>query len=138
MGEALRRLLPVDACSPWAARRLLRAWLAELGCSDDDIADLVLVVSEAVTNVVDHAYPDGAEGDLISLECRLRSTDVDKSQVVATVSDRGRWRPVPKVNGNRGRGLTMMRSLTESLELRGTPDGTEVRMTSRPLEIRLR
>jgi two-component sensor histidine kinase len=54
----------------------------EARCPDADELSVALAVTEACSNVVRHAYPDG-QGDML-LEMRLESTDV-----VATVTDTG-------------------------------------------------
>lgn len=41
-------------------RQQFQRWLRDIGASADVVADLQLVVYEALANVVEHAYPDGA------------------------------------------------------------------------------
>jgi anti-sigma regulatory factor (Ser/Thr protein kinase) len=106
-------------------------WLSGLGCDRDDIDDLVLAVSEAVSNVVDHAYPSGDGGAGLTVETAILSDGI-AHRVVITVADQGRWRIPPEINGYRGRGLLMMRELSETLELEQETTGTTVRITSRP------
>jgi anti-anti-sigma regulatory factor len=80
---------------------------------------------ELATNVVKHAYRDAAAtGQPIMIEAVLDETGV----VVATVTDRGRWR-IPE--DPHGRGLTMAGGLMDSVHVRHTPHGTEVEARSR-------
>lgn len=126
MGESLRVLLPADPCSVAVARRALTRWLAPLPWPEETAQDLVFAASEAVTNCVDHAYaaPD-AVPDAIVLEAREHPDD-DRIRVEVTVADRGRWVEPPNDQGFRGRGITMMRALTESVTLDGSEAGTTV------------
>ena len=132
MHTALRHELRVDLRTPALARRLLRQWLTGQRWPPDEADDLVLAVSEAVTNAVEHAYPTGHFGT-VRLEANEIAGPDGARHVVATVSDDGRWRPPPRDPGNRGRGLAMMRAATYALRLDNTGTGTRVTMTSRPV-----
>jgi hypothetical protein len=59
-------------------------------------------------------------------------------RVTVTVTDGGRWRPRPVSPGFRGRGLQIMRALTDSVEVTATGTGTRVRMISRTVLIGVR
>lgn len=132
MRTALRYELAVDLRTPALARRLLREWLASQRWPPDEADDLVLAVSEAVTNAVEHAYPPGNRG-IVRLEAAEIAGPDGASHVVASVADDGRWRPPPDDPGNRGRGLAMMRAASHAVELNCTSTGTRVTMTSRPV-----
>jgi len=80
--------------------------------------DLVLAVAEASANAVEHAYRDGRAGD-ITIE---GSVDQD---VVLRIVDRGTWR-FGEGDPDRGRGMHIMRSLVDDMELIRRPDGTTV------------
>ena len=90
------------------------------------IADVRLAVTEALANVVRHAYPDGAAGP-VDIEVRTV-----RSELTVTVSDAGGGvRPRPDSPGL-GLGLPLIATLAETLELgRDEKDRTEVRMTFR-------
>jgi serine/threonine-protein kinase RsbW len=90
---------------------------------DQTLSDIKLAVTEACTNVVVHAYPDG-EGPLA---VRAR---VDERVLTVVVADDGRGiSPRPDSPGL-GLGLPLIATLAESLELgTGPTDHTEVRMT---------
>jgi anti-sigma regulatory factor (Ser/Thr protein kinase) len=125
MGESLRMLLPADPCAAAAARRALTEWLAPLPWPEETAQDLVFAASEAVTNCVDHAYAAPAVPDAIVLEAR-EHPDEDRIRVEVTVADRGRWHDPPGDQRFRGRGIAMMRALTESVTLDGSEAGTTV------------
>lgn len=90
---------------------------------DQILSDIKLAVTEACTNVVVHAYPDG-EGPM-----GLRAS-LDADRVAIVIHDRGRG-IVPRADSpGLGLGLPLIATLAESLEL-GTGESaeTEVRMT---------
>jgi anti-sigma regulatory factor (Ser/Thr protein kinase) len=94
-----------------------------LDVSDQTLSDIKLAVTEACTNVVVHAYPEG-EGPL---GVRAR---VDDRRLTVVVTDEGRG-IVPRADSpGLGLGLPLIATLAESLELgTGEHDRTEVSMT---------
>ncbi|MDX6647244.1 MAG: serine/threonine-protein kinase RsbW [Miltoncostaeaceae bacterium] len=103
-------------------RRALRDWLAGSGAGRDEVEDVSLAVGEALTNAVEHAYPDGQEGELAVRARRERD-----GVVAVAVRDYGHgdWRTPPPGSG-RGCGLGLMQRLMDSVEVSWTPKGTEV------------
>jgi anti-sigma regulatory factor (Ser/Thr protein kinase) len=98
-------------------RHALQAWLAGQGASPEVAADLTLAAHEAAANVVEHAYRNG--GDVIVRACR------DDGSLLVVVQDRGHWR-APSRTDQRGRGLTVMRSLVDDVEIDPSASGTTV------------
>lgn len=139
--RALHLHLPVHPGTPGQARRHLRRWLHRVGWPDEPAEDLVLAVDEAVSNAVEHAYatedPAPAHQDLYSVELRVAAVpDTDSGhRAVVTVTDHGRWRPRVVASTSRGRGLQLMRALTESVEVTVTGAGTRVKMVSRAVRV---
>jgi anti-sigma regulatory factor (Ser/Thr protein kinase) len=90
---------------------------------DAALADVKLAVTEACTNVVVHAYPDG-EGPMA-----VRAVLEDR-RLTVVVTDQGRG-IVPRPDSpGLGLGLPLIATLADSLELgTGDNDATEVRMT---------
>jgi serine phosphatase RsbU (regulator of sigma subunit)/DNA-binding response OmpR family regulator/anti-sigma regulatory factor (Ser/Thr protein kinase) len=119
---ALELELPAEPRSVPAARHRLERWLSETGGGVDDFA-IKLAVSEACTNAVEHAYGPGG-GHCFRLTAWRRD-----GEVVIEVADAGRWR-APR-GAHRGRGITMMEEVMDSVELERTPAGTVVRMRKR-------
>jgi anti-sigma regulatory factor (Ser/Thr protein kinase) len=111
--------LPCTGRSLRGLRVELRALLDAGGLSGEERDDLVMAVSEAATNAVEHArVPAPGFFDVV--------VEIDDGRVQATVRDYGRWRdPVPGTG--RGRGLLLMRSLS-ALTVTATPEGTTVTM----------
>jgi GAF domain-containing protein/anti-sigma regulatory factor (Ser/Thr protein kinase) len=100
-------------------RGLLRRWLRHAGADDQETAEIVTACGEAATNAIEHA---GAAGD-VPFEVAGR---LDGQRVDVTVRDRGAWRS-PR-DGDRGRGLSLMRALMDHVEVSPGPDGTRVRL----------
>ncbi|SDO37612.1 SpoIIE family protein phosphatase [Lentzea jiangxiensis] len=116
----LHRHLPASASELSALRRTATAWGAAAGLSDDAVYDLELAIGEAAANVVDHAYPHGGGTFDTTLEWSGRGVRV-------TIADEGHWRPQPADKGNRGRGLTMIRALSDETDLDAGERGTTIR-----------
>lgn len=120
---------PATMTNAAALRRRFRSWVDAI--TDDDTADdLALAVYEALANVVDHAYVGWAAPGTMLLSgvasCPLSSG----RDVVVTVSDQGAWRTCGDP-GWRGRGLPLMRRLTESMAVLADPGGTTVQLRRR-------
>src|SRR5215207_2521993 len=101
--------LPAVATSAGAIRRRIRPWLTGWGWPDEELDDVVMAVDEAVANVVDHAYRLAPAAGDVHVYAWI-ATESGHRRCVVSVTDRGRWRPVPQDRGNRGRGLLMMTS----------------------------
>jgi anti-sigma regulatory factor (Ser/Thr protein kinase) len=118
-----------------AFRRALRRWLgdaldavapAPVGDDLEDLADdLVLATSEALENVVDHAYAGADTPGSMWLHAGL-----DDGTVAVVVTDQGHWRDPPSGPSSRGRGLEMMERLARTRVERGEP-GTVVTLSRR-------
>lgn len=107
-------------------RRTLTAWLSSAAVPHNLTSDLVAATNEACSNSIEHAYRNGggdAERVVLTAECV-------GDRVVIETTDTGTWRPRPADPGPRGRGIDMMRALTEELEIdHHLGPGTRVRMS---------
>jgi serine phosphatase RsbU (regulator of sigma subunit)/anti-sigma regulatory factor (Ser/Thr protein kinase) len=101
-------------------RHRLAAWLQGADVPDVLAADIVLVVNEACTNSVEHAYRGNNVGTV-----RLDGEAAD-GEVHMRVADSGSWKTPAADPRNSGRGLVLMRAISDSVELDGTPTGTTV------------
>lgn len=99
----------------------LRRWLAPLGLTGEAQEDLVLAVSEAAGNSVEHAYLDATAGETVELIFWT-----EPGAVCVEVLDHGRWRTPRKEPRARGRGILVMRGLMESAHIHYGPGGTRV------------
>jgi anti-sigma regulatory factor (Ser/Thr protein kinase) len=116
--------LPARAANIAVVRHAFGA-LGEAYAVDEQIlANIRLAVTEACTNVVVHAYPDGHEG-LLEIFATLQ-----EEKLVVVVRDEGSGIAPRADSPGLGLGLALIASLTESVVLgRDDGDRTEVRMT---------
>ncbi|MFM7719179.1 MAG: SpoIIE family protein phosphatase [Actinomycetota bacterium] len=119
--------LPPVPASVGAFRSAFADWLDGAGVGEGDARDLTLAVSEACSNAVEHGGLPGAEVVLVA--------EIWGEEAVVSVRDGGRWRP-PSLRPDRGRGLQILRSVTDAIDVRRRPGGTEVRMRRRLAERR--
>ncbi|GLZ34676.1 hypothetical protein Lesp02_68630 [Lentzea sp. NBRC 105346] len=112
--------LPARSGQVAVVRRRMAAWLDDAGLDEDAVANLVLAVSEAVSNAVEHAYEGPTTGTV-----RVRG-EVTDSTVCVAVSDFGRWRVPPAELTSRGRGLLLMRENVDQVLVDRSPAGTTV------------
>lgn len=105
-------------------RHALGALGEVLEVDEQKLSDIRLAVTEACTNVVVHAYPDGQEGPLEVLATLLGD------ELLVVVRDEGQGiAPRPDSPGL-GLGLPLIASLAESVQLgHDAQERTEVRMT---------
>jgi serine phosphatase RsbU (regulator of sigma subunit)/anti-sigma regulatory factor (Ser/Thr protein kinase) len=126
--------VPASDHAPRQIRSELKRWLTERDWPLEDGRDLILVVSEAVSNAVEHAYdptlPAGAPKPVVAVDVE-QVVGPDGRQVRAVIEDFGVWRSVPLAKGYRGRGLAMMEFLTASCIVDHRVTGTRVTMISK-------
>jgi len=106
-------------------RRLLADWVSGAGLAEDTADAVVLSGYEALVNVVEHAYP--GHGGLVELDASW----MDNTMTV-TVADHGRWRHAADTEGMsnpRGRGLVLIRGLSDRAVVDRSAHGTTVMMT---------
>jgi len=102
-------------------RRALQRYAAGLGLDEDRHYALITAVGEAMANAVEHAYEDRPGVVRLSLA-------VSPDELQVTIEDDGRWKAAQYCE-ERGRGLQLMRSLM---------DGVEICTSGPPTAIRLR
>lgn len=113
------------------ARAAVSAFVAQLDPTVEEISDITVAVSEAVTNAIVHAYPH--ELGPITLTVSL----YENNRVVVRVRDRGlgidnvqqAMEPLFTTGGEdrSGLGFSVMSSFTDKLRVRSTPGkGTTV------------
>jgi anti-sigma regulatory factor (Ser/Thr protein kinase) len=120
--EELSLDLPADPGVLSSTRRLLRRWLRERGAEEPVLSEVALAVNEACANAIEHAYAPGPAS--FGLQARLETKD--PPTLVVTVSDSGQWR-APR-GESRGRGLTIIETAMDDLEIKTSTTGTEVVM----------
>ena len=129
----LRLALPAEPISISVARSEVHRWLAGWSWPACELADIVLAVSEAVSNAIEHAYLDQPPG-MVEVRGGVEATRCGHGRVTIIVRDHGRWRPPPRDNPNRRRGISLMRACVASVtigQLDDDPVGTRVVLRSR-------
>ncbi|MHA6627296.1 ATP-binding protein [Pseudonocardia sichuanensis] len=132
----LRMALPADWVAPSIARDRFDHWLRDLAWPVAQREDLVLALSEAVSNSVEHGYgvPSGSaahDSGVVEVRAELVAGPDHALRVVLTVRDAGGWRE-PADSAHRGHGLRMIRAGGDEVVIDGTDGGTTITLTSRP------
>ncbi|MCU1693781.1 MAG: putative serine/threonine kinase anti-sigma factor [Frankiales bacterium] len=120
--------LPRDALSVPVVRRVLRGAMETLGVHDDVITSIEVALTEAATNVLDHAQESdqyevsaGIDGDLCVIEV------VDREAVLFDGDSKGLADAADSAEG--GRGIQLMRALVDKVEFTSRPQsGTVVHL----------
>jgi GAF domain-containing protein/anti-sigma regulatory factor (Ser/Thr protein kinase) len=115
--------LPAEPHVLTSLRRTLRQWLEGLGANELETYDVLVAVTEAAANAIEHAYGPVDAGFDVEAEAG------DEGEVRIVVRDQGRWRP-PRGH-NRGRGTLLMQELMDHFEVNTSEEGTVVRMRRR-------
>lgn len=108
-----------------AVRHRLAAWLNTAAVPEQLASDIVLAVNEACSNSAEHAYR-GVDRRNMRVEAKLGDGTID-----IRVSDTGSWKAPPAKSLTRGRGLPLIRALTERVAVDGTQAGTTIDMSFR-------
>jgi len=117
MADHFRVDLPTEPEALASMRALMRRWLANVRGSEQEITEVITACGEAATNAIEHA---GA-GNPFEISGRIAGRNVE-----IIVRDFGAWRS-PR-EGDRGRGISLMRALMDTVEVVPSSDGTTVRM----------
>jgi PAS domain S-box-containing protein len=104
-------------------RHQLAGWLQGAGVGEELVADIVLAVNEAVANSIEHGYQGRKPGKV-----RVNG-DNDGARIHLKITDKGTWKPAAIDPGVRGRGLLLIRAVSDSLDLQTTAKGTTVAMS---------
>ncbi len=124
MPPPLEQRLPANPRQLSAVRRRVAGWSALAALSEDATADLQLLLSEAASNAVEHAYRETEAGEFV-YSVRRRAD----AGIRVVVQDFGRWHPFPDDPGYRGRGLAVIHKLTDDVALDVSDHGTRIAFT---------
>ncbi|HET7529913.1 MAG TPA: ATP-binding protein [Mycobacteriales bacterium] len=112
--------LPRDALSVPVVRRVLNSSMRTLGVADDCLTDIELALTEACTNVLDHATA-GDEYEVVA--------GLDDASCVIEVIDTGRGFDAEKLghveadpSAEEGRGIQLIRALVDRVHFRSRPE----------------
>lgn len=91
-------------------------------------SDLVLAINEALANSAEYAYADTSDAGTMDLQAWH---DPAESAITVVVADRGVWRMADTQpdTRTRGRGIPLMRALSDRAAIETSIDGTAVKMT---------
>jgi serine phosphatase RsbU (regulator of sigma subunit)/anti-sigma regulatory factor (Ser/Thr protein kinase) len=103
-------------------RSVIGRWLINAGGRADEVFGVALAASEAAANAIEHAY--GAHDGTFTVRC-----ETDGAQARVVVRDSGRWRETHP--HGRGRGLELMRSLVDEVDVQRGDDGTTLTLVRR-------
>jgi serine/threonine-protein kinase RsbW/stage II sporulation protein AB (anti-sigma F factor) len=114
---------PATAEAVHVIRGEMAAVAKACGLSETCISDVKLAVSEAATNAVLHAYPDGIPGAVAA------TAWTEAAQLRITISDEGTGM-VPRTDSpGLGFGLPLIASLADDLQvITSSQGGTEIRL----------
>ncbi len=124
-GLALR--MPAEPGQVPLARRAVAEYCVQIGLPAPLIDDVKLVVTEACTNVVLHAY-DGLAEQEPTFDL---SAHVEQGELLVTVSDHGRGLGAPSPNRGLGLGLRLALQLAGGVHTRDAESGLGTRLTMR-------
>ena len=122
--------LPREELSVPVVRRVLKSSLEALGVESDVVHDIQVALTEAVTNVLDHAthgeeyeVSAGVDGDICVIEIVDRGAGFDGSEL-----GHGEAHP----SAEEGRGIQIMRALVDKVTFTNIPTiGTVVHLEKR-------
>jgi serine/threonine-protein kinase RsbW len=122
--------LPREELSVPVVRRVLKASLDALGVERDVIHDIEVALTEAVTNVLDHAthgeeyeVSAGIDGDICVIEIIDRGAGFDADEL---------GRDHAELTAEEGRGIQLMRALVDKVTFTNIPTvGTVVHLEKR-------
>jgi anti-sigma regulatory factor (Ser/Thr protein kinase) len=117
--DRLELELPAEPRTLARVRQSLTRWLHGQDVASHVAAEITIAVSEACANSVEHAYGPG--GGSLTIEAERHNGTVQ-----IAIRDRGSWRPAR--GDDRGRGLNIMRAAMDDLDIRATPQGSQILM----------
>lgn len=124
---------PSKAANEAFARSAVACFAAQMDPTLEELGDIRTAVSEAVTNCIVHAYPDGI-GTVI-IRCRILKDQIldivikDKGVGIADLEQARKPMYTTGGNDRSGMGITIMESFMTSFEITSFPGkGTTVHM----------
>jgi anti-sigma regulatory factor (Ser/Thr protein kinase) len=105
-------------------REEVRKWLRDAGASKREAFELLLAVTEAFANAVEH--PEEPRSHLVDVE----GTITDQA-VTVSIRDYGKWQDEESHKKEGGMGLALMEKLMDGVRVECFLDGTTVTMQRR-------
>nr|WP_090280656.1 ATP-binding protein [Mycolicibacterium komanii]CRL76819.1 anti-sigma regulatory factor [Mycolicibacterium komanii] len=118
---------PADAQTVAEFRNAFAQWLkSNFALDADRLSDILLAVNEALTNAAEFAYAGFEQAGTMSVTARY---EAENRQLTAIVTDQGAWlEKEPDASSTRGRGIQLMRALSDRATVDGSPSGTRVQL----------
>ncbi|OMC26521.1 SpoIIE family protein phosphatase [Mycobacterium colombiense] len=117
---------PAEVSQLAPTRTALRNWLTRARLDPDQTLNVLVAAGEAVANAIEHGHRHRPEGTI-----RLGAVALG-DEVQLTITDTGSWKaPHPTSRPHRGRGIPLMRSLMQDVDIRPDTDGTTVHLSTR-------
>jgi serine/threonine-protein kinase RsbW len=127
LGIDLQLVLPRDNATVPLVRHILQSTLSEFGVSEECVGDVILAVTEAAANVIEHSAGEDEYEIKVSVDeqqCDIRVIDAHNG-FDPSVAD-----SFPGSDAERGRGLLLMQALMDSLKFVSEPEqGMVVHLT---------
>lgn len=122
--------LPQDAGTVAVARDVAAGALRAFGAGDGVVEELLLVLSEACTNVIEHSGTEDEYEVGISIDddrCEIRVIDAGRGFDHTALEE-----AAPDSLSSRGRGLAIMRAVVDAVDFESAPEeGTMVHLVKR-------
>ncbi|GAB3722885.1 ATP-binding protein [Nocardiopsis nanhaiensis] len=131
MDTAFSISLPRQAYTVSVVRDVLGALLGRAGLCTECVDDILLAVSEASANAVEHGEPARAyavEAELAPGWCELRISHTGRAPDNAALVERftSQQLPLPGLEEESGRGILLMRCLMDEVTFSGEPRTTVI------------
>jgi serine/threonine-protein kinase RsbW len=136
--ENLHFELAPEMVAPSIARDRFDRWLRDLRWPAAQREDIVLALSEAVSNSVEHGYrihagaprPELGRGT-VGVRARVLAEANGTRRIALTVRDHGCWREPVAPARFRGHGLSIIRACADEFDIDGDETGTTLTLTTR-------
>jgi anti-sigma regulatory factor (Ser/Thr protein kinase) len=134
--SALALSLGAEWVAPSIVRQRVEQWLRALCWPPAQIDELVLAVSEAVSNSVEHGYRVPSDvvdhPGIVAVRGRVLPEADGYRRAEIVVHDDGDWREPEAGISSRGHGMLIMRTCTDRFSIAHGADGTTVVLLGRP------
>ena len=111
--------------TPKAAASMLQECAAFIRKQFDTSGHIEVALSEALNNIVDHAYSRDGKG---KVHIQYKANSILECKVSDTGNGFQTPRRVPSLEGERGRGLFIMEGFSDLFEVKTSLSGTQVTM----------
>ncbi|HEY0816689.1 MAG TPA: ATP-binding protein [Pseudonocardia sp.] len=129
--------LPAEPVAAALTRTRLGEWLSAQDWPLAQADDVVLAVSEAVSNGVEHGYgvrPGvAARAGVVEVDAQVVACGDGMRRLEITVHDHGGWQVQAHTHAHRRHGIPIMKACVAEFAIDGTASGTTVVLRSRPV-----